>query len=478
MIPLLLLLADAAPPAPRIDNATDHALAWKGALLLRQQERRLFLRLDDDPAARMAAEALQSVTRRLAALRLSPAATKARLDALEKEQEEAQAELSRLSAAFREAREKEERPTPERLAKALPPDVALVDYHFHIRGCTAFIHRNGKTAARAPLGAADEIDKEVKAWRSELLKGKPGDPSRLHGLVWKPLEKHLGGAKVVLIAPDGLLATIPFAALPGRKKGTYLIEDHAIGIVPVPATLPQLMKPPAGKPSLLTVGDIDYGDPGKKKRPWVALPATKDELSSAATAFGKRGPVVSLTGAKATKAAVRAALASSRFAHIATHGFYMPEKGAKDADGWHPLLRSGLVFANANKGAKGGEDGILTASEVAELDLSTLELAILAADETALGPVAGGEGMLSTARAFHVAGCRSVVASLFPSDDAATRVLMGRFHHHLWVKKLPKAEALRQAQLDILRDPAVVKKGAKSAPPAWWAAWQLSGDWR
>jgi CHAT domain-containing protein len=194
--------------------------------------------------------------------------------------------------------------------------------------------------------------------------------------------------------------------------------------------------------------------------------------------------VVTLTDAKATKAAVRAALQKSRFAHLATHGFFKPDEVKplgkdKEPIGWHPLLLSGLALSGANREPKEGEeDGILTALEVSEMDLSKLELAILSARETALGKIAGGEGMLGLARAFQAAGCRSTLASLWQVDDAATRVLMGRFHHHLWVKKLPKAEALRQAQLDILRDPALVKKGAKKAPPAWWAAWQLGGDWR
>jgi CHAT domain-containing protein len=59
--------------------------------------------------------------------------------------------------------------------------------------------------------------------------------TRLRSLLWRPIEKHLGGAKVVLISPDGALARLPFAALPGRKAGSYLIEDVALAILPTPA---------------------------------------------------------------------------------------------------------------------------------------------------------------------------------------------------------------------------------------------------
>src|SRR5262249_3703434 len=78
-------------------SAAEHVLSWKGQVLLRQQGRRLFLRLATDPEAREAARRLEAVTSQLAALRLSPGATRERLDALQKEQDDAQAALSALS---------------------------------------------------------------------------------------------------------------------------------------------------------------------------------------------------------------------------------------------------------------------------------------------------------------------------------------------------------------------------------------------
>ena len=133
------------------------------------------------------------------------------------------------------------------------------------------------------------------------------------------------------------------------------------------------------------------------------------------------------------------------------------------------------------------EDGILTALEVSEMELPKLELVVLSACETGLGKGAGGEGLLGLQRAFQVAGARSVVASLWQVPDEATRMLMVRFYENLWDRKLPKLEALRQAQLWMLkeggkrglqREPPEGQAPAGRLPPYYWAGFVLSGDWR
>jgi CHAT domain-containing protein len=232
-----------------------------------------------------------------------------------------------------------------------------------------------------------------------------------------------------------------------------------------------------------------------------------------------------------------------RVVHLGTHGFFeSPQRVAalraavrredplasplRDARGLEddlafaltPLLRSGVVLAGGGRdpGAApgdapadtpGSEDGILTAEEVQALDLRGTELVVLSACETGLGAMERGQGVLGLQRAFQAAGARAVVASLWKVDDAATGVLMERFYANLWEKKLSKLEALRQAQLAVLNDPALVKGrraklekrgidekkpgklpgGGQPAPsdradarsdPSLWAAFVLGGDVR
>ena len=108
----------------------------------------------------------------------------------------------------------------------------------------------------------------------------------------------------------------------------------------------------------------------------------------------------------------------------------------------------------------------------------------MSACETGLGEVAGGEGLLGLQRAFQVAGARAVVASLWKVPDLPTQNLMTRFYEQLWRKGLPSRVALREAQLEMLREgyrrgivpvPADAPKPER-VPPFNWAAFVLSTD--
>jgi CHAT domain-containing protein len=317
-------------------------------------------------------------------------------------------------------------------------------------------------------------------------------------LVWRPIAPHLKGARTVLIAPDGPLCFLPFAALPGRNSGTYLLEEFAISYVPSARQLYDLHKAaPVHQTGLLAVGDVQYATSSSRQDPallahrggllpdtarWRNLPASREEIEQVATLYGQvagdAGRQQVLKEREATVKNMVAALSQKwRYVHFAGHGFFSNSRAgaalgrttptdstslraALDDEfyvfGRVPLLLSGLVLAPEQYPARPG-DAILTAEEVGSLDLRGTELVVLSACETGLGNTAGGEGVLGLQRAFFSSGARSTITSLWTVDDASTSLLMQQFYQNLWRTKLPKAEALRQAQLFVLNHPAAIR---------------------
>src|SRR5262249_6803533 len=117
-----------------------------------------------------------------------------------------------------------------------------------------------------------------------------------------------------------------------------------------------------------------------------------------------------------------------------------------------PMLRSGLALAGANTFLRGGtlpdeaEDGLLTAEDVAGLDLQDTDLVVLSACETGLGTVHLGEGVLGLPGAFMVPGAKPLVMSLWKVPDLATAFLMDRLYDNLLARSLERDLALREAQ--------------------------------
>ncbi len=129
------------------------------------------------------------------------------------------------------------------------------------------------------------------------------------------------------------------------------------------------------------------------------------------------------------------------------------------------------------------DNGLLQVWEILERVRIDADLVVLSACESGLGQELGGEGLIGLTRAFQYAGARSVAASLWSVPDQTTAELMIRFYRHLR-SGLPKAEALRAAQLELIRGPIEVedKDGQKvwidASAPYYWAAFQLYGDWQ
>jgi CHAT domain-containing protein len=207
-----------------------------------------------------------------------------------------------------------------------------------------------------------------------------------------------------------------------------------------------------------------------------------------------------LTERQANKGALLAA-AGPEILHIATHGFFLTDlkaptydagnlgtievmreigllakKGPGAADPLkeqpveNPLLRSGLALAGANEYWRDGNEGILTAMEATTgLSLWGTKLVVLSACDTGVGQIKNGDGVYGLRRALVLAGSESQVMSLWPVSDLATRALMVDFYQALR-RGEGRSEALRQAQLNLLRDP-------KLSHPAYWASFIQSGQW-
>jgi CHAT domain-containing protein len=366
------------------------------------------------------------------------------------------------------------------------------------------------------LGDADTFDHLLEGWTATVRPGGRPDHAlaqQLRDRLWKPIEAELGDCRTVIVVPDGRLAQVPWNALPGRRPDSYLIEDYSLVQAPYGQFIAHMLPDQAqAGGGFLLVGGIDYGPGGK----WPYLTGTAAEVERLAEL--RPGPeTVRLSGVSATQSRLRDLMPGRRFIHLATHGEFLDPGPGRDAEqfqisdsGWggalfdvtarNPLLLSKLVLADANRpaatdsaGNPVGDDGFLTAEEVVGMDLSRNELVVLSACETGAGKVRGGEGVFSLQRAFHIAGARAVIASLWAVDDRATQALMGRFYQNLWAnrdKQPGKLEALREAQLWLLRNgaeelgrtrgglvrPDVEPKGP--LPPSYWAAFMLSGDWR
>jgi CHAT domain-containing protein len=146
--------------------------------------------------------------------------------------------------------------------------------------------------------------------------------------------------------------------------------------------------------------------------------------------------------------------------------------------GENPLLLAGLVLAGANHRRSAGpdeQDGVLTAEEIASLDLSSCEWAVLSACGTGLGDIEAGEGVLGLQRAFTMAGARGVIMSLWSVDDEATRQWMRELYRVRLERQLDTAESVREASLAVLRDR---RARGEDDSPFWWGAFVASGALR
>ncbi|RKH48151.1 CHAT domain-containing protein [Corallococcus sicarius] len=368
------------------------------------------------------------------------------------------------------------------------------------------------TTRTLDLGPAEPIDSAALRLRDALANRDAAfeaPAQALYQLVFQPLLPLLGETRRLFLSPDGQLALVPFAALHDGHQFlvdafdfTYLSSGKDLlprsqervspGSVVVlanpdfnallPAPAHSQADAPTGAERSIAVGTFFSTLPtDEARRAWALtpLPGTLQE----AEAIQRLLPQAQLfLGPEATKERLMH-LPTPGILHLATHGFFLgnaPESttaaravkqfGALGEDPQahspaDPLLRSGLVFAGARASASSGfspasspDSTLVTALELAGLDLWGTQLVVLSACDTGRGDIKLGQGVYGLRRAFLVAGAETVVMSLWKVNDETTSTLMEAYYRNLLAGQ-GRAAALREAMRELRR--------TQSHPHAW-----------
>lgn len=264
---------------------------------------------------------------------------------------------------------------------------------------------------------------------------------QLHQLLIEPIADLLPTnpeAKVVFV-PHKQLFLVPFAGLIDSKD-KYLIEKHTIITAPsiqaLDVTRQKRQKQTANSKFAVVVGNPTMPT---IKRPNNQSPTQLSNLPGAEREGKEVAQLLNakfLTGNQATKAEVLKQLPNARYIHLATHGLL--EDFASFG------IPGAVALAPSNQ-----DNGFLTSSEIQELNLQA-ELAVLSACDTGGGDITG-DGVVGLSRALIVAGVPSIVVSLWSIPDAETAELMVKFYRNFQERKLDKAQALRQAMLEMMK---------------------------
>ena len=413
----------------------------------------------------------------------------------------------------------------ERACERLPSDAALIKFIAYDRtpkgkptetlpAYTALVvRREGCSVARVELGEGTQLMKSAEefaaAMRDQLM-DHPIARLELGEAVLAPLMPLLSGVRRWHVVPDGSLWGIPIEVLPDpNDTNHYLLERVTVGYLTSTYELAESAESKstgsdaknlaAELNGALLVGAPDFGgsdhggpvvltDAGPcQLQPFEMLPATERELEDIAGLLTETRLVM---GADVTKQRLELELTHKPWlVHFATHAYFAGTGGCgaqTDSEGLrekaispNPLLLSGIVLAGANRPDRVGADvesGILTAYEVAGLDLRDAGLVVLSACDTGTGLALRGQEVQGLRWGFRAAGARAMVTSLWRSNDSATRRMMSSFYGALVGAELPEdslrgAEALRRAKLEQLRGEA--RLGIRR--PLIWANFIFSG---
>lgn len=367
-----------------------------------------------------------------------------------------------------------------------------------------------------PLGSAKQIDELVGNVRRQLngreaieslrqdVEKATDDVNRalkdLAKVVLWPLLPHIQGSTRWLVSPDSQLWLIPWSALI-LPNGDYVVESmNVTNLIAGRDLLSAATQVPAAdfgfilanpnfdlntqrilastQSSVTSKSQSDFEVRGTKSalaaipRDWDRLHGTQREADAVGTPMRRlvSGEIYLLQEDLALESHLKQSLPRPKIAVLATHGFFHADESVSTRN---PLLRCGLILAGANQRDSNnvtGNDGILTGMEVLQMDLRGTEIIALSACETGIGHVTDGEGVGGLRQAFHLAGAKRVVSTLWNVSDHYTPALMKTFWESI-DSESPPAESLRTAQLQLMQE---LRSKNQSPHPWFWAAVTLS----
>ena len=286
----------------------------------------------------------------------------------------------------------------------------------------------------------------------------------LYNILLRPVAPLIEPNKQICIVPDKILNRLPYGALISSSTGRYLIEDY-LPIYAPSASLFVLCAEEADRKSGLSPEHLlSVGNPSFDRS---AFP----DLEDLAAAARESEEIVKfypshllLVGPDAKKKAVLREIERAEVIHLATH--YDPNPTS-------PLSSRLALAAETEPGGQASRrKGALLVGEIYRLDLRHARLAVLSACQTWAEDYLNGEGAVGVSRPFLAAGVPVVVSSLWKIDSPATRNMMIEFHRIRKTQKMPSAEALREAQLGMMRGAETVYRH-----PYYWASFIVAGGY-
>ncbi|MGD1890450.1 MAG: tetratricopeptide repeat protein [Cyclobacteriaceae bacterium] len=334
----------------------------------------------------------------------------------------------------------------------------------------------------------------------------------LYELIWQPLDSLLSDVETVYFSPSGRLHQVAFAALPYGKDSLQMaryrlhqlsstrllaLDDTEDDTSNISATLfggihydtdtTELLAMASNRGFRSTTSTY-VPEEALRSQKLDYLPGSASEVRFIAEQLEQQGiPTELYTGSEALEEQFKQlgkGSPSPTILHIATHGFFFPDVKDTLRDQLmaslneqqqvyritdDPLRRAGLLMAGANhawlgeKIPEGLDDGILTAYEVSQMNLSNTELVVLSACETGLGQIQGSEGVYGLQRAFKMAGAKNLIMSLWQVPDQETQEMMQLFYRFYLQEKLSIRQAFRNAQQQM----------REKYDPYYWAAFTL-----